>query len=200
MEQKEEPTQVEMIKITFNGNNLGEIPKNKNLSETLNVLIDKKNNTINLAVTDDSFLKQEHETIIKHIIEYINYYKPERDEDINKPLRRIRDGGFRKSTSNENYNFINTVYNNSENNLLNMILVADYLNIEPLVELTAAKIADVIRINSNKFFDSSFEEKKEDTSALEPSALEPSTYADVVPKEHQKGGRHLRHYSHRFCR
>ena len=75
---------------------------------------------------------------LKKVIEYLNHYKDNEPTAIQKPLK---DKDFSKCVPSWDYDFLG----DDNNEILDIIRAANFLDIKPLIELASAKIASKIR-------------------------------------------------------
>ena len=107
------------------------------------VLDDYPNDTkLNLEqITKPQFLK---------IIEYLKHYENVDPPKIERPLKSL---DFKQCVNEWDYNYINL----PQQEVFEIINIANYLDIEPLLELASAKIASIIKTLDNDEIRTSFD-------------------------------------------
>ena len=107
----------------------------------------KKSNFINNFTNDYPNADIEFKTInysaLKKVAEYLEHYKDSEPKEIIQPLPKKE---FKDCVDNWDYEYINI----SNETVLEIMLAANFMDIKPLVELTCAKIASVIKGKSTK--------------------------------------------------
>lgn len=90
----------------------------------------------------DEYETNVNENILQKIVEYLNYYgNKDEDKEPSKIEKPLKNDDFKKLVSEWEYNFLG-----EDLNLIFQILDgASYLDIRPLIELAAAKIAFAIK-------------------------------------------------------
>lgn len=120
-----------------------------NLSDYLNGLmnLDTEYNKININLSSD---------LLKIIIDFLNFYPKNPFYKIQKPVpKNFQDSKFiyNDDTFTENF-YTNLIHFNDNNTFIVFIRQVNYLGIKPLLELSCAKLANIIRDLSSE------EEKK----------------------------------------
>ena len=107
----------------------------------------KKSNFINNFINDYPNENIEFNTInystLKKVAEYLVHYKDSEPREIRQPLPKKE---FKDCVDMWDYEYINI----SNENVLEIMLAANFMDIKPLLELTCAKIASVIKGKSTK--------------------------------------------------
>ena len=76
--------------------------------------------------------------ILKKIVEYLEHYENEEPKEIERPLPSLN---FKECVDEWDYNFIDV----DINTIFKIINASNYLNIPPLLELSSAKMASIIK-------------------------------------------------------
>ena len=107
----------------------------------------KKSNFINNFINDFPNENITFNTInfqtLKKVAEYLEHYKDSEPREIRQPLPKKE---FKDCVDMWDYDYINI----SNENVLEIMLAANFMDIKPLLELTCAKIASVIKGKSTK--------------------------------------------------
>ena len=107
----------------------------------------KKSNFINNFINDFPNENITFNTInfptLKKVAEYLEHYKDSEPKEIRQPLPKKE---FKDCVDMWDYDYINI----SNENVLEIMLAANFMDIKPLLELTCAKIASVIKGKSTK--------------------------------------------------
>ena len=76
--------------------------------------------------------------ILKKVVEYLEHYENEEPKEIERPLPSLN---FQECVDEWDYSFIDI----NINTILEIINASNYLNIPPLLELSSAKMASIIK-------------------------------------------------------
>ena len=76
--------------------------------------------------------------ILKKVVEYLEHYENEEPKEIERPLPSLN---FKECVDEWDYNFIDV----DINTIFKIINASNYLNIPPLLELSSAKMASIIK-------------------------------------------------------
>ena len=76
--------------------------------------------------------------ILKKVVEYLEHYENEEPKEIERPLPSLN---FQECVDEWDYNFIDL----DLSTIFEIILASNYLNIPPLLELSSAKMASIIK-------------------------------------------------------
>jgi len=99
------------------------------------------------------FPKIKYSTLIK-ITEYLEHYKDSEPKEITQPLPKK---DFKECVDDWDYEYINL----QNDTILELMLAANFMDIKPLLELTCAKIASVIKGKSPEEIQNEFKMEKD---------------------------------------
>ena len=92
--------------------------------------------------------------ILKKIVEYLIHYKDSEPKEITQPLPKK---DFKECVDDWDYEYINL----QNDTILELMLAANFMDIKPLLELTCAKIASVIKGKSPEEIQNEFKMEKD---------------------------------------